>query len=208
MTVEIGARDEKTQVELTARHHVRAVVAQKEYTLKTLPSQLYTLTLDQTDTLVVTTSSAGYLTNEETIIIRCDTCAGYAFTARMEEDSVFTNLDVNAVFQLDNVYFDQSSYVLRPDSYAQLGKLVKTLDAFPKLKIEIAGYTDNVGDGRLNLILSQNRARVIREYLAEKAIARKRLRAEGYGDTNPAAPNDTEENKKKNRRVVFRVLEN
>ncbi|MPR35744.1 OmpA family protein [Cytophagaceae bacterium SJW1-29] len=124
------------------------------------------------------------------------------------DESVFENLKRGEAVRLDNVYFDQSSYILRAESYPQLDKLVKTLKMNSKLKIEIAGHTDNVGDARLNQYLSENRARVISSYLSNKGIAKERLVPKGYGQTKPVAANDTEENKAQNRRVEFVVLEN
>jgi OOP family OmpA-OmpF porin len=105
------------------------------------------------------------------------------------------------------VYFDQSSYLLRPESYTQLNQLVALLKSRPGLKIEISGHTDNVGDPRLNLALSENRARVITSYLITNGITENRLRFKGYGQTQPIAANDTEENKRKNRRVEVRLLD-
>lgn len=124
------------------------------------------------------------------------------------DEAVFENLKVGETMRLDNVYFDQSSYILRPESYPQLDKLVKTLKVNPKLKIEIAGHTDNVGDARLNQYLSENRTKVISSYLTNKGIPESRLVWKGYGETKPVASNDTEENKAQNRRVEFVVLEN
>lgn len=124
------------------------------------------------------------------------------------DETVFENLKVGEAVRLDNVYFDQSSYILRTESYPQLDKLVKTLQVNAKLKVEIAGHTDNVGDARLNQYLSENRARVISSYLSNKGVAKERLVPKGYGQTKPVAANDTEENKAQNRRVEFVVLEN
>ncbi|MGV3557372.1 OmpA family protein [Larkinella arboricola] len=108
---------------------------------------------------------------------------------------------------LNKVYFDQSSYLLRPESYGQLNQLVALLKSRPGVQIEISGHTDNVGDPRLNLALSENRARVIMSYLVANGIAENRLRYKGYGPARPIAANDTEENKQKNRRVEVRLLE-
>lgn len=124
------------------------------------------------------------------------------------DETMFENLKVGEAVRLDNVYFNQSSYILRTESYPQLDKLVKTLQVNAKLKVEIAGHTDNVGDARLNQYLSENRARVISSYLAGKGIVKDRLVPKGYGQTKPVAANDTEENKAQNRRVEFVVLEN
>ena len=102
---------------------------------------------------------------------------------------------------LNNVYFEQSSFILQKESYTELDKLVEILKNNPQTKIEIAGHTDNVGDARLNLALSENRAKVILNYLAQRGISEDRLMYKGYGGSRPVAPNDSEENKRKNRRV-------
>ena len=170
----------------------------------------FSFTLTRTDTLNVIARSPGYYEAEELMVVSCDTCANYGYVIRLEKeepkDSVFRDLQLNQAFRLDNVYFDQSSYILRPESYPQLDKLVKTLISTPKLVIEIAGHTDNVGDRRLNRALSENRAKVIASYLVKNGISDERLHHTGYGDSRPAAPNDSEMNKRKNRRVEFVVL--
>ncbi|WP_373515780.1 OmpA family protein [Persicitalea sp.] len=129
-------------------------------------------------------------------------------TTPKADDAVFENLEVGEAVRLDNVYFDQSSYILRPESHPQLDKLIKTLKLNSKLKIEIAGHTDNVGDARLNQFLSENRAKVISSFLVNHGIPDTRLVWKGYGQTKPIAANDSEENKAQNRRVEFVVLEN
>lgn len=203
----VKAVDEKTQVELTAHYTLKAVLAKKDYKGTSSPGKSFSVILTKTDTVVVVTTVKGYYEVEETLLVACDTCGIYEHIAVMEkQDSVFTNLQVNQAIRLDNVYFDQSSYVLRPESYTQLNKLLKTLKANPTLHIEIGGHTDNVGDRQLNKLLSQNRAKVIANYLANNGIADERLQHRGYGDTKPVAPNDSEENKRKNRRVEFVVL--
>ena len=72
--------------------------------------------------------------------------------------------------------------------------------------IEVAGHTDNTGDPAANLSLSQARAASVVKYLTDRGISEGRLKARGYGDTKPLAPNDTEENKAKNRRTEFTIL--
>ncbi len=133
--------------------------------------------------------------------------APVAATPKVADETVFENLKIGEAVRLDNVYFDQSSYILRTESYPQLDKLVKTLKRNPRLKIEIAGHTDNVGDDRLNTSLSENRARVIASYFARQGIDRARLVSRGYGSAQPVSANDTEENKARNRRVEFVVVE-
>ncbi|GEM_PF-3099078 len=209
----LTAVDEQTAAELPAKFTVRAVFAKTKWEGKSEPGKGFDLTLKQTDTLYVIAASPGYYESELVMLVDCDTCSakGYGYAVQLEKatpkaDSIFQNLAVNQAFRLDNVYFDQSSYVLRPQSFPQLDKLAKTLQTLPGLKIEIAGHTDNVGDRRLNQALSENRAKIITSYLVRQGIAENRLRFTGYGDNRPAAPNDSEANKRKNRRVEFVVL--
>lgn len=207
----ISAVDDKTSADLPTQFSIQAKQAQKIVDGKSQSiDKPFALTLTRTDTLVVIANSPGYYSVESIMTVMCDTCTTYNYVLRLEKaevaDSVFRNLQVNQAFRLDNVYFDQSSYVLRPESYPQLNKLIKTLAINPKLEIEIAGHTDNVGDRRLNQALSENRARIITNYLMRNGIAEKRLRHNGYGSSQPAAPNDSEGNKRKNRRVEFVVL--
>lgn len=208
----ISAVDEKTSQEVPAQFTIQAKQARKKFVGKSFTDgKPFAFVLTRTDTLNVIASSPGYYEAEELMVVSCDTCTDYGYVIRLEKeepkpDSIFRNLQVNQAFRLDNVYFDQSSYILRPESYPQLNKLIKTLATTPKLVIEIAGHTDNVGDRRLNQALSENRAKIITNYLVRNGIPENRLRHNGYGDSHPAAPNDTEENKRKNRRVEFVVL--
>ncbi|TAG67856.1 MAG: OmpA family protein, partial [Runella slithyformis] len=129
--------------------------------------------------------------------------------AAFVNDQVFENAKLGeAVTIEDNVYFDQSSYILRPEAHSQLNQLVVLMAKNTKLKVQIAGFTDNVGDPRLNLILSENRAKVIANYLVYKGITESRITHLGYGQTKPITPNDTEDNKRKNRRVEFIIKDN
>lgn len=208
----ISAVDDKTSTEVAAQFTIQAKQANKKFVGKSqLEGKPFAFILTRTDTLNVIASAPGYYEAEELMVVSCDTCTDYGYVVRLEKedpkaDSIFRNLQVNQAFRLDNVYFDQSSYVLRPESYPQLNKLVKTLTATPNLVIEIAGHTDNVGDKRLNKALSENRAKIITNYLVRNGIPEKRLHHNGYGDAKPAAPNDSEENKRKNRRVEFVVV--
>ncbi len=203
----VRAVDEKTKADVPANYEIQAVLAKKSFVGSSKAGQSFNIVLTRTDTLIVKTEAKGYYKTEEVLLISCDTCGSYEHLAVMERvDSVFTNLKVNQAIRLDNVYFDQSSYVLRPESNEQLEKLYKTLTSNPGLHVEIAGHTDNVGDRRLNKSLSENRARVITNYLTNRGVTQTRLKPQGYGDARPVSPNDTEDNKKKNRRVEFVVL--
>ncbi|MVM32979.1 OmpA family protein [Spirosoma sp. HMF4905] len=108
--------------------------------------------------------------------------------------------------QLKNLYFDQSSPVLRAESYPELDQLYSMLLENPALQIEIVGHTDNQGDFDLNVKLSRDRCQSVIDYLVTKGIAKSRLKAVGRGPIDSVAPNNSEENRKKNRRVEFVII--
>jgi OmpA-OmpF porin, OOP family len=109
-------------------------------------------------------------------------------------------------FNFDRVLFDTGKATLRPESNDQIENAAKVLKAFPNVKIKIGGYTDNVGKPESNMKLSQARADAMKAAIEKAgAPAGSIEKAEGYGETNAIAPNDTEENKQKNRRIAIRV---
>jgi outer membrane protein OmpA-like peptidoglycan-associated protein len=75
------------------------------------------------------------------------------------------------------------------------------------LKLAINGHTDDLGDDEKNLQLSQNRSDAVKNYLIEKGIAAERLKAKGFGESKSKFPNTTDENRAKNRRTEFEVVE-
>jgi outer membrane protein OmpA-like peptidoglycan-associated protein len=77
----------------------------------------------------------------------------------------------------------------------------------PYLRIEVYGHTDNAGDEKKNKELSLNRARAVVDYLVSRGVKSAHVSAEGFGSSKPLVPNNTEEGKKRNRRVEF-VLKN
>ncbi len=119
--------------------------------------------------------------------------------------SPFSNLKAGNAFVLRHVLFAQGDYTLLAESYAELDELVAALRANSFLNIEVAGHTDNVGDKRLNLALSENRAKVVASYLIQHGIAGNRIDAKGYGGTKPIANNADEGQRPLNRRVELVV---
>jgi outer membrane protein OmpA-like peptidoglycan-associated protein len=108
---------------------------------------------------------------------------------------------------LKNIYFDYNKATLLDESNKSLNELLEQMNAQPKLKIKIKGHTSTEGDAAYNLKLSQNRAKAVRDYLLKNGVKTERVQYEGYGETVPIGPNDTEEDRAKNRRVEFEILE-
>jgi outer membrane protein OmpA-like peptidoglycan-associated protein len=128
------------------------------------------------------------------------------FTKPFQLDIPLMPIDTGSVVELKNVFFDVNKWDLKPESRAELDKLVTFLQRNPNLKIELSGHTDNSGDKKFNITLSSNRAKSVFDYLVNTGkISAARMTSRGYGDTRPKVPNDSPENKAKNRRTEFRV---
>ncbi|MDW3193737.1 MAG: OmpA family protein [Cytophagales bacterium] len=112
----------------------------------------------------------------------------------------------NQAIVLNNITFEVNSYNLGAQSYEELDKLVTYLLENPDYRVEVAAHTDDVGGEEFNLTLSNLRANSVLEYLQDHAITVERLVAQGYGESTPLFPNDTDTNRAKNRRVEFKIL--
>ena len=110
------------------------------------------------------------------------------------------------VVALNNIFFDFNKATLRKESITELRQMIKFMQEYPKLKVEISGHTDSVGTNEANRKLSGERAEAVREYLTLHGIHATRVTAKGYGAAKPVAPNDTEEGRQRNRRTEFRII--
>lgn len=108
---------------------------------------------------------------------------------------------------LKHVLFVQSKPEFLPESYVELDRLVATLNQNPTVTIEVSGHTDNQGNRDLNLKLSEERAFKVKDYLVSHGIDPKRINVKGYGPDKPISPNDTETNRRLNRRVEFEIIQ-
>lgn len=123
-----------------------------------------------------------------------------------DKDLLLTPVKVNTAIRLNNVFFDQGKFDLRPESFAELDRLAEFLTSNGSANIELGGHTDNIGSDADNATLSQNRVNSVKTYLTSKGIVAARLTAKGYGESKPVASNDTEDGRQQNRRVEFTIL--
>lgn len=115
-------------------------------------------------------------------------------------------MEPGQTIQLKDIYFEFDKDELMPRSYVELAKLARIMKERPSLWIEIVGHTDSIGGAAYNLDLSQRRAKAVQTYLFNQGIWIKRLRFRGEGESQPIAPNHSEEGRAINRRVEFVVL--
>lgn len=121
-------------------------------------------------------------------------------------DVSLTELQPNTKLPLKDILFESNSSEIIESSYRELKRLVKLMKDNPNITVELAAHTDDVGSDKYNMKLSESRAKSVSMYVMQFGIPKARLVPKGYGETQPAVANDTEENKAKNRRVELMVL--
>lgn len=143
---------------------------------------------------------------------------GYAFKSlsfNYTEEKDLEPLEINialepitagTIFRLNNIFFAALSYDLEDKSRTELDELVKFMSQNPEVKGEISGHTDDRGSDEYNMDLSLNRAKSVYNYLIQAGVDPARIKYQGYGKNQPAAPNDSEENRALNRRIEFKIL--
>ncbi len=194
-------RDAVTKQLLQANYSMTDLETKKESKGVTQNGSFFaTLEVNKNNALQI--QQEGYLFYSRNINLTAEASATQPF----EMEVLLQPISANGKITLNNVFFDFDKSELKPESFAELDKLVELLLKNPAVKMEIAGHTDSKGDKKYNLLLSQKRAESVMEYLLKKGIDKLRLTAKGYGDTQPVAPNDTEENQAKNRRTEVKVL--
>jgi outer membrane protein OmpA-like peptidoglycan-associated protein/tetratricopeptide (TPR) repeat protein len=171
----------------------------------------YSFTLEDHQPLKVKAEASGFIKNEKDMQPPAD----------MEEETlVLPDLcltpeppKVDEKFVVQNVYYDYDKAEVKPESYPALDEIVRMLNTYPNMEIELSAHTDSKGSDEYNQRLSEARAQSVVDYLVSKGIAKERLVAKGYGETQPVAPNtidgkDNPEGREKNRRTEFKVLKN
>jgi outer membrane protein OmpA-like peptidoglycan-associated protein/tetratricopeptide (TPR) repeat protein len=164
----------------------------------------YSFTMDEYQPVKVSASTDGYQNNTLSI------------STPQDEDMEMMNAPaiclvkvapaVGETVVVDHMYYAVNKAIILDESKPSLDHLAQMLIDNPTMSIEIDGHTDNTGTKEHNQKLSTARAKNIVDYLVSKGIDAKRLKYQGYGDTQPIDTNDTPEGRAKNRRTEFKVL--
>lgn len=108
---------------------------------------------------------------------------------------------------LKNVFFETNSYILKPESKSELNQVIHFMKINSTVKLEISGHTDNVGEDEKNLILSENRAKSVYNYVIRVGkLPQARFTFKGYGKKQPISSNKTDLGRAKNRRTEFKII--
>ena len=108
------------------------------------------------------------------------------------------------ILELD-VNFATNSSIIPTESKYSIDQLYNRLKNDSKINIELASHTDYVGDDRFNMLLSQRRSESVKTYLVNKGIDITRVQAQGYGEKQPKASNETRIGRALNRRTEVRM---
>ncbi len=162
----------------------------------------YLMYISESDEYILSIHKNGFFPYAEHINVR---------TARQGDiiyrDVYLTPLIPGEKLSLRNLHFIRSKPDLLDESLPVLQELIEVLVAYPDIQIELAGHTDALGPADAKKRLALERVKRIKEYLVEYGIDRDRIKTVAYGGSRPVAPNDTEENRARNRRVEVRILE-
>ena len=109
------------------------------------------------------------------------------------------------IMNLSDVLFDFNKYSLKSEAREKLAKVSGILLAYPDLKVQVEGYTDNIGSDEYNQDLSEKRAGSVRDYLVSQNVGDSNITAEGFGKNNPIADNSASSGRAQNRRVELVV---
>lgn len=109
------------------------------------------------------------------------------------------------IVNMSDVLFDFNKYTLKTEAREKLAKVSGILLAYPNLKLQVEGYTDNIGSDEYNQKLSEQRADSVRDYLVSQSVPDGNVSAAGYGKSDPIADNSTSNGRAQNRRVQLVV---
>ncbi len=130
----------------------------------------------------------------------------------MVEVTVYDTIRTQTPIRLNNILYDFDKSNIRPDAEPDLNMLLSLMTKYPDMVIELSSHTDSRGKDSYNQKLSQKRAESAKSWLLEKGIADSRIKAVGYGETQPVAANknedgsDNPDGRQMNRRTEFKII--
>lgn len=192
-------KDENSFEPIKARIELRNVETKKvnEVSLDTNTGKYVAVAPFDND-YIMTIKKEGYV-YESKYISRVDS----AFKTPVTVDMEIQPIELEKSYRINDIYFAFNSYELTPGSKVVLDQLTEFLELNDRLSIQIQGHTDAIGNDAANLILSENRAKSVYDYLIANKVPASRLTFRGFGETDPLATNETEEGRALNRRTCF-----
>jgi outer membrane protein OmpA-like peptidoglycan-associated protein/tetratricopeptide (TPR) repeat protein len=156
--------------------------------------------LDKPQDIMVTVKKEGHAFDSKVIDTKMIQPEKVSFKGN---DLAVKEIKVGEAYTINDVLYATNSAVLNERAKFILKGFARFLKENPTVSVSIKGHTDDIGDDEKNLILSQQRADGVKEFLISQGVNAARLKAEGFGETQPKVPNTTESNRAKNRRTDF-----
>ncbi|MEL6922742.1 MAG: OmpA family protein, partial [Bacteroidota bacterium] len=125
----------------------------------------------------------------------------------VNKDILMVPLKIGQVIPMNNIFFEANKSDLKPESKAELERVLRFLQENGKLIVEVGGHTNGWCDHEFAAKLSQARAKEVRAYFTGQGVSENRIKFRGYGKTKPIASNKTPAGRKKNQRVELTILE-
>jgi outer membrane protein OmpA-like peptidoglycan-associated protein/Tol biopolymer transport system component len=158
--------------------------------------------IDEAQDLMVTIKKEGAAFDSKLI---AKESLGTADPVIRNNDLSVRELKQGEAYTINDILFATSSAELNETSKFILKSFAGFLKDNPTINVAIQGHTDDVGEENKNLILSENRAKSVMNYLVSMGVDANRLKAKGFGESKPKVPNVSEENRSKNRRTEFLI---
>jgi OOP family OmpA-OmpF porin len=117
------------------------------------------------------------------------------------------DVDGRGCWVIAGLNFDTDQAEIKSEFRPRLDRVVQVLKDNPSVRIRVDGHTDDRGSAAYNQQLSERRAAAVADYLTSRGVAPSRLESKGFGESSPAAPNDTRENRYRNRRTELSVID-
>lgn len=147
----------------------------------------------------ITANAEGYI--EGTAIVDPATMDS---NRRVIREIILTKKGENIV--LDHLIFEQGKGKISEESFPSLDEVVAMLEDHPSMVIQLEGHTDNVGNAKMNMKLSEDRVENVKKYLISKGISKSRVNTKAFGGTKPLRNSSDPEARALNRRVEMRIL--
>ena len=194
--------DENGQVLEDVELEIKNITTNEVTTVKVeAGTYVSSLTLAKDDDVLVTVKKEGYAFNS-TYISANDT----SFSSPKNLNIALESLENGKSFNIEDIYFETNSYQINAMAKNVLLEFAAYLNLNSNLIIEINGFTDDIGDNEDNQLLSENRAKAVRNLILSEGIAEVRVAFNGYGEQFPVANNSMEKGRAKNRRTEFKII--
>ncbi len=149
----------------------------------------------------------GFMTHVASGEVRANDTTKPTLSLNKRPKNALVRIQGNELKLSDKILFETDSHKILGQSSALLEEIAEVMQKNPNIQqVEIQGHTDNTGGREHNQKLSDARSNSVKDWLVKAGVASSRLVAKGYGQDRPLAPNVTEANRTKNRRVQFIIL--